>query len=93
MSANFGGDCARFALKNYKHRPHQFWLTPCLFVQYYSFIAEAVSCPSIAPVQHKAFLLLYVPFLDEAECVLIVERLDAVCRGWDFHAIRGLKIK
>jgi hypothetical protein len=50
MLANFGGHRARFALKNSEHRPHQFWLTPCLFVQYHGFIAEAVSCPSIAPV-------------------------------------------
>jgi hypothetical protein len=34
----------------------------------------------------------WILFLDEAECLPIVERLDAVCGGWDFRATRGLEI-
>jgi hypothetical protein len=35
----------------------------------------------------------WILFLDEAECLPIVERLDAVCGGWDFRATSGLLVE
>ena len=35
----------------------------------------------------------WILVLDEAECLPIVEMLDAVCGGWDFRSTRGLLVE
>jgi hypothetical protein len=35
----------------------------------------------------------WILVLDKAECLLIIEMLDAVCGGWDFCATKGLLVE